>query len=159
MNKGFPGDLSIQAVSVWLVPDFFKEKFIYLFCKITVKNVSHFSTLLFIISVIILKVRIKNRVSSLENNFLNPFLSWWQNSFIQICMRAKSFQSCLTLCDHLDCSPLCSSVHGILQARMGCHSPGDLSDPGIEPRSPALQADSLPSKPPGKPLFKFTVKL
>ena len=29
-------------------------------------------------------------------------------------------------------------------------SPGDLPDPGIEPRSPALQADSLPSEPPGK---------
>ena len=29
-------------------------------------------------------------------------------------------------------------------------SPGDLSDPGIEPRSPALQADALPSEPPGK---------
>ena len=30
-------------------------------------------------------------------------------------------------------------------------SPGDLSNPGIEPRSPALQADALLSKPPGKP--------
>ena len=30
-------------------------------------------------------------------------------------------------------------------------SPGDLPDPGIEPRSPALQADSLPSEPPEKP--------
>ena len=29
-------------------------------------------------------------------------------------------------------------------------SPGDLPDPGIKPRSPALQADALPSKPPGK---------
>ena len=29
--------------------------------------------------------------------------------------------------------------------------PGDLPDPGIEPGSPALQADSLPSEPPGKP--------
>ena len=28
---------------------------------------------------------------------------------------------------------------------------GDLSNPGIEPRSPALQADALPSEPPGKP--------
>ena len=28
-------------------------------------------------------------------------------------------------------------------------SPGDLPDPGIEPRSPALQADALPSEPPG----------
>ena len=30
-------------------------------------------------------------------------------------------------------------------------SPGDLPNPGIKPRSPALQADSLPSEPPGKP--------
>ena len=28
-------------------------------------------------------------------------------------------------------------------------SPGDLPDPGIEPRSPALQADALTSEPPG----------
>ena len=31
-------------------------------------------------------------------------------------------------------------------------SPVDLSNPGTEPRSPALQADALPSKPPGKPI-------
>ena len=30
-------------------------------------------------------------------------------------------------------------------------SPGDLPNPRIEPRSPALQADSLPSEPPRKP--------
>ena len=30
-------------------------------------------------------------------------------------------------------------------------SPGHLPDPGIEPRSPALQADALPPEPPGKP--------
>ena len=29
-------------------------------------------------------------------------------------------------------------------------SPGDLPDPGFEPRSPASQADLLPSEPPGK---------
>ena len=29
-------------------------------------------------------------------------------------------------------------------------SPGDMPNPGIEPRSPALQADSLPSEPQGK---------
>ena len=28
---------------------------------------------------------------------------------------------------------------------------GDLPDPGIEPGTPALQADSLPTEPPGKP--------
>ena len=30
-------------------------------------------------------------------------------------------------------------------------SPGDLPHPGIKPRSPALQADALPSEPPRKP--------
>jgi len=30
-------------------------------------------------------------------------------------------------------------------------SPGDLPNPGIKPRSPTLQVDSLPAEPPGKP--------
>ena len=33
-------------------------------------------------------------------------------------------------------------------------SPGDLPDPGIRPRSPALRADSLPLEPPGKPVTR-----
>ena len=36
------------------------------------------------------------------------------------------------------------------QSGLPCPLPGDLPHPGIEPRSPALQADSLPSEPPGK---------
>ena len=32
-----------------------------------------------------------------------------------------------------------------------CPPPGDLPSPGIEPRSPSLWVDSLPSEPPGKP--------
>ena len=32
-----------------------------------------------------------------------------------------------------------------------CPPPGGLSDPGIDPGSPALRADSLPSEPPGRP--------
>ena len=34
-------------------------------------------------------------------------------------------------------------------------SPGDLPDPGIEHRSPALQADAVTSEPPGKPEIKI----
>ena len=70
-------------------------------------------------------------------------------------VRAPVAQSCLTLCDAMDCSPPGSSVHGF--SRQGYWSgfpfpsPGDLPNPGIAPSSPALQADSLPSKPPGKP--------
>ena len=48
-----------------------------------------------------------------------------------------------------------SSVHGILQARIlewvACPCSGDLPNPGIEPRSPALQG-SLPAEPRGKPI-------
>ena len=33
-------------------------------------------------------------------------------------------------------------------------SPGDLPDPGIQPGSPALQADALPSEPPGKAVIR-----
>ena len=39
---------------------------------------------------------------------------------------------------------------------LSCSSPGDLPNPGIEPRSPTLPTDSLLSEPPGKPLvFKY----
>ena len=68
-------------------------------------------------------------------------------------------QSCLTLCEPVDCSPPGSSVLGILQARrlqwVPFPSPGDLPDPGIKPRSPALQVDSLPSGLPGKPFYQI----
>ena len=71
----------------------------------------------------------------------------------------------------MDCKLPVSSVHGIFplsiefslypwnsagkNSGVGKNttvpSPGDLPNPGIEHRSPALQADSLPSEPPGKP--------
>ena len=48
-----------------------------------------------------------------------------------------------------------SPVHGIFQAGVlewvPFPSPGDFPDPAIEPGSPTLQADALPSEPPGKP--------
>ena len=63
-------------------------------------------------------------------------------------------QSCPALCDPMDCSLPSSSVHGLFQEIalewIPFPSPEDLPDPGIEPTSPALQADSLPSERPGK---------
>ena len=62
-------------------------------------------------------------------------------------------QSCPTLCNPMDCSLPGSSVHGFSRQEywsgVPFPSPGGLSNPGIELRSPALQADTLPSKPPG----------
>ena len=64
-------------------------------------------------------------------------------------------QSCPTLCDPMDCGPPGSSVYGDSPecwSGLPCPPPGDFLNPGIEPRSPALQADSLPSEPPVKPM-------
>ena len=61
-------------------------------------------------------------------------------------------QSCLTLCNPVDCSPPVSSVHVILQARILEWVAMPSSRGSSQPRSPTLQADSLPSEPPGKPM-------
>ena len=63
-------------------------------------------------------------------------------------MKVKVTQSRHTLCDPMD-----YTVHGILQARIleRFPSPGDLPDPGIQPRSPALQEDSSPTELSVKP--------
>ena len=46
------------------------------------------------------------------------FSQGWGTSPYSVCMHVQSLQSCLTLCDPMDCSPPGSSVHGILQARI-----------------------------------------
>ena len=67
----------------------------------------------------------------------------------------KGAHSCLTLCNPMD-----HIVHGILQARIWSGypfpSPGDLPNPGIKPRSPSLQVDSLPAESQGKCKYKWT---
>ena len=81
---------------------------------------------------------------------------WLVAALGELCYGVLVIQSCPTLCDPMDCSPPGSSVHGILQARilewLPFPSRGDLPNPGIKPGSPALQTNSLPSEPPGKPL-------
>ena len=68
-------------------------------------------------------------------------------------------QSCPTLGGPIYCSPPGSSVHEILQARivewLPFLSPGDLPDPVIKPRSPALQVDFLLSESSGKLIYIF----
>ena len=57
----------------------------------------------------------------------------------------------------VDCSPSGSSVRVILQAEIlewvAIPSPGDLPNPGIDPRYPSLQADTLQAEPGGKILL------
>ena len=62
----------------------------------------------------------------------------------------KVAQSCLTLPD-----PMAYTVRGFSRQEhysgQPFPSPGDLPNPGIKPRSPTLQADSLPDEPQAKP--------
>ena len=70
-------------------------------------------------------------------------------------------QSCPTLCDSMPGSS-CQAPLSVgfprqeYRSELLSPSPG-VPDPGIEPGSPALQADSLPSEPPGKPRCSLTI--
>ena len=90
-----------------------------------------------------------------------------RNSFVPNCIRKNEAsrscpccavvvtQSCPTLCNPMDCSLTGSSDHGDSPGKntgVGCHALLQGIFPGIEPMSPTLQTDSLPSEPPGKHL-------
>ena len=62
----------------------------------------------------------------------------------------KVAQSCPTLCDPMTIESMEFSRPEYWSGQP-FPSPGDLPNPGIEPRSPALQVDSLPAEPQGKP--------
>ena len=90
--------------------------------------------------------------------------SWGLQNIVETwASEVKVAQSCPTLGDPMDCSCPGPSVHGMLQARilewvaipfsMGSSQPRDQIQ-----RSPALQADSLPSEPPGKRLRQVSLK-
>ena len=78
-----------------------------------------------------------------------------RGEYTHVCSVAPS---CPILCNPMDYSPPGSSVHGFSRQECWsgspCPPPGDPPNPGMEPTSPAapaLQADSLPLMPPGKP--------
>ena len=74
----------------------------------------------------------------------------FSNNLLKDILKVKVAQLCPTLCDPMD-----YTVHELLQARIlervAVPFSGDLPNPGIEPRSPTLQEESLPAEPPGKP--------
>ena len=73
-----------------------------------------------------------------------------------MCLCVLVAQSCLTLCNLMDCSPQAPLSVGFPRQEywngLPFPSSGDPLNLAIELRSSALQADSLPSEPPGKPL-------
>ena len=80
---------------------------------------------------------------ALQVNFF--FFYCWaiqEASHLTMRVKVKVAQSCLTLCDPMD-----YTVHGILQAGTLEWVAFPFSRASSQPRSPALQADSLPAKP------------
>ena len=83
----------------------------------------------------------------------------WRLNKVCVCARTHTnTQLSPTLWNPTDCSPPCSSVHGIFQARvlewLPFPTPGDLSVPGFKPLplvSPALAGGFFTTKPPKKP--------
>ena len=69
---------------------------------------------------------------------------------VYVKVKVKAIQLCPTLCNPMDYAD-----HRVPQARIlewiVFLSLGDLPNPGIEPRPPALQTNSLPAEPQGKP--------
>ena len=79
--------------------------------------------------------------------FIHNCPNMWETnlSFSRCVLLCLVTQSCLTLCDPMDCSPPGSSVCGDSpgkNTRVGCHALLQ----GIEPRYPALQVDFLPAE-------------
>ena len=72
-------------------------------------------------------------------------------------------QSCPTLCNPWTVAHKAPPSMGFSRQEywsgLPFPSPGDLPDPGIEPRSLALQADALTAEPPGKPGCKGYLKI
>ena len=81
------------------------------------------------------------------------------HSYCLLWMKWKSLSCVQLFCDPMDYI-LCPWDFPGKNTVVSCHSllQGDLPDPGVKPSSPALQAGSLPSEPPGKPLLSMINK-
>ena len=96
------------------------------------------------------------KLKLLSFHFSSQRLIYSMNSraIYSVCVCVLVPQLCLTLCDPMDCSQA-SLPMGFSRQKywsgLPCPFPGDLPSPGIEPRSPTLQADSLPAEPQGSP--------
>ena len=94
------------------------------------------------------RVITKGHIEDLRND---GYIHYPDFGFTGVCAMCLVAQSCLTLCNPMDHSPPGSSVHGDSLGKntgVDCHALlRGSSQPRIKPRSPALQADSLPPKP------------
>ena len=95
--------------------------------------------------------------------YFNGFEAW--DEWIILGPSFLVFKVGLTFVPTLQCLCIIMIASLLFYFYFGCgsflklfHSPGDLPNPGIEPRFPALQVDSLPVEPSVKPIFKVFVE-
>ena len=95
---------------------------------------------------------------SIWPNSCTPFNSKWVENLAK---QSKVAQLCLTFCNPWAVAYHAPPSMGFSRQEylsgLPFPSPGDLPDPGIEPRSSAFQADALPSEPPGKPIENLSL--
>ena len=104
---------------------------------------------------------IKSKPTNLKGQaVLSTVPSWKVQSYswfaLELPASISVAKSCPTLCHPMDYSLLGSSIHGIIRQEYWSGllfpPPGNLPDPGIKPRSPALVGGFFTTKPPEKPL-------
>ena len=111
----------------------------------------HSQTPILVLSSNIRAQQIASYMKIKEQYFMDPLSMQRGNLCPVLCLVA---QSCLILCNPMDCSPPGSAIHGDSlgkNTRVGCHALLQVFPTQGRNRSPALQPDSLPSEPPGKP--------
>ena len=87
---------------------------------------------------------------------VDPKSSRDNENILKDCCHCSGAKSCPSPCEPTDCCPAGSSVHGISQANVllkwvAFSPPGNLSNAGIKPTSPALAGDFFTAEPPRKP--------
>ena len=102
------------------------------------------------------RLRILYKITQLINNGTKILTDELYHTGLSLLrMRAELLQSWPSLCDPMDCSAQAPLSMGFSrqETELPCPSPGDLPNPGTEPRSSALQADSLLWSHPGSLLL------
>ena len=122
--------------------------------------VSYSASLLMPLRQIAYWIRIDLFDSPLSFNHLAPKIYFNCHVCVCVCVCVFALQSYPTLCNLMNWKRTGCSAHGIHLARefwsmLPVPSAGDLSNPGIESRSPTSQADSLVSEPPRNHIILF----
>ena len=108
-----------------------------------------------------LSIKLRVRMSWLTIPTEKILLRSWTNAMMWMCVCVSVLsrsQSCLIICNPVDCSPLSMVFSWQVGSRLPFPSPGDLPSPVIEPSSSELAGVFFTTEPPGKPMDIYKPK-